>query len=229
LRCRVTKRANKLHGAAASAVKSAWVEEEFEKRRQKRKQKERRRDPNGAGDSEEPEAAPLAGSSRGSRLLTGTHSLEEQLALQQLEEHQHKQELLQQNPLLSQFKGSLQHHSQHTHHQHHHHPTTLDFDQEAVKTALALNEFVKKSANHIDLAQLTGVLTDPDLTRQLMEIEAQNSQHVPTSAMMASTAMALNATKTPPELELKNQHAMDPDYPMDAVLTLMQLNGGWKA
>lgn len=43
LRCRVNKRASKLYGNAESDEKTAWVNDEFEKRRQKRMDKERRK------------------------------------------------------------------------------------------------------------------------------------------------------------------------------------------
>ncbi|ORY01086.1 hypothetical protein K493DRAFT_97838 [Basidiobolus meristosporus CBS 931.73] len=43
LRCRVNKRANKLFGPGPSDHKTRWVEEEFRKRQQKRKEKERRK------------------------------------------------------------------------------------------------------------------------------------------------------------------------------------------
>ncbi|KAF9962273.1 hypothetical protein BGZ72_008408 [Mortierella alpina] len=95
------------------------------------------------------------------------------------------------------------------------------FDPSTVKTALALNDLVKKNGSHLDLAQLTGVLTDPNLARQLIEIEANNP--VPSASMMVMNAPAKE------DHELKNGHLMDADYPMDAVLTLMQLNGSWKA
>ncbi|KAK9700797.1 hypothetical protein K7432_012024 [Basidiobolus ranarum] len=43
LRCRVNKRANKLFGPGPSDHKTRWTEEEFKKRQQKRKEKERRK------------------------------------------------------------------------------------------------------------------------------------------------------------------------------------------
>ncbi|CEI87312.1 hypothetical protein G6F70_004811 [Rhizopus microsporus] len=43
LRCRVNKRANKLYGLADSEEKQRWIKEEFEKRRLKRMEKERRK------------------------------------------------------------------------------------------------------------------------------------------------------------------------------------------
>ncbi|KAI7830383.1 hypothetical protein BC939DRAFT_489769 [Gamsiella multidivaricata] len=89
--------------------------------------------------------------------------------------------------------------------------------------ALALSDLVKKNGSHLDLAQLTGVLTDPDLARQLIEIEANNPIPPPSAAMMV-----LNAPVKPGH-EIKTSHMLEADYPMDAVLTLMQLNGAWKA
>ncbi|KAF8936369.1 hypothetical protein EDD21DRAFT_372487 [Dissophora ornata] len=97
------------------------------------------------------------------------------------------------------------------------------FDPNTVKTALALNDLVKKNGNHLDLAELTGVLTDPDLARQLIEIEANNPAPPPSAAMMMLNAPAKA------DHEIKTSHMLEADYPMDAVLTLMQLNGSWKA
>ncbi|KAF9922556.1 hypothetical protein FBU30_007323 [Linnemannia zychae] len=199
LRCRVNKRANKLFGKQESEHKSRWIEEEFGKRQMKRKDKERRRNPNAAG-SMEPTSAPS----------TPTVSLNEHLAL-----HQQAQAAA---AAAAQAQAQAQAHqlqaSQLAHPQ---------FDPSTVKTALALNDLVKKNGSHLDLAQLTGVLTDPNLARQLIEIEANN----PTT--QASATMMVMNTPVKPEHESKAGHMMDADYPMDAVLTLMQLNGSWKA
>ncbi|KAF8983483.1 hypothetical protein BGZ46_010158 [Entomortierella lignicola] len=97
------------------------------------------------------------------------------------------------------------------------------FDSNTVKTALALNDLVKKNGSHLDLAQLTGVLTDPNLARQLIEIEANNPVAPPPATMMVMN------TPVKPDHEPKGSHMLEADYPMDAVLTLMQLNGSWKA
>ena len=196
MRCRVNKRANKMLGNVDSDIKARWIEEEFAKRQWKRKDKERRRNPDGAGSAEPVPPPPVS-----------TISLNDQIALHQQQHQQH----------------------QHQHpqsHQLHDHTNSLShpFDP---KTAQALTDLVKKTAtsngSHLDLAQLTGVLTDPDLARQLIEMDAaQNPQTA------AASLMVLNApAKLEPEPE--KPHVMDADYPMDAVLTLMQLNGAWKA
>ncbi|KAF9551212.1 hypothetical protein KI688_003934 [Linnemannia hyalina] len=202
LRCRVNKRANKLFGKQESEHKSRWIEEEFGKRQMKRKDKERRRNPNSAG-SMEPTPAPT----------TPTVSLNEHLAL-----HQQAQAAAQAAAVQAQAQAQAQAHqlqaSQLAHPQ---------FDPSTVKTALALNDLVKKNGSHLDLAQLTGVLTDPNLARQLIEIEANNP------ATQASATMMVMNTQIKSEHESKAGHMMDADYPMDAVLTLMQLNGSWKA
>ncbi|KAF9297165.1 hypothetical protein BGZ88_010904 [Linnemannia elongata] len=202
LRCRVNKRANKLFGKQESEHKSRWIEEEFGKRQMKRKDKERRRNPNSAG-SMEPTPAPT----------TPTVSLNEHLAL-----HQQAQAAAQAAAVQAQAQAQAQAHqlqaSQLAHPQ---------FDPSTVKTALALNDLVKKNGSHLDLAQLTGVLTDPNLARQLIEIEANNP------ATQASATMMVMNTPIKSEHESKAGHMMDADYPMDAVLTLMQLNGSWKA
>ncbi|KAF9099048.1 hypothetical protein BGX23_004290 [Mortierella sp. AD031] len=201
LRCRVNKRANKLFGKQESEHKSRWIEEEFGKRQMKRKDKERRRNPNSAG-SMEPTPAPT----------TPTVSLNEHLAL-----HQQAQAQAAAQAAAAQAQAQAQVHqlqaSQLAHPQ---------FDPSTVKTALALNDLVKKNGSHLDLAQLTGVLTDPNLARQLIEIEANNP------ATQASATMMVMNTPVKSEHDSKG-HTVDADYPMDAVLTLMQLNGSWKA
>ncbi|KAF9437893.1 hypothetical protein BGZ76_010675 [Entomortierella beljakovae] len=97
------------------------------------------------------------------------------------------------------------------------------FDPNTVKTALALNDLVKKNGSHLDLAQLTGVLSDPNLARQLIEIEANHPVTSSTASMVVMNAPGKVSH------EPKANHMLEADYPMDAVLTLMQLNGSWKA
>ncbi|KAF9913277.1 hypothetical protein EC991_000039 [Linnemannia zychae] len=200
LRCRVNKRANKLFGKQESEHKSRWIEEEFGKRQMKRKDKERRRNPNSAG-SVEPTPAPT----------TPTVSLNEHLAL-----HQQAQAAAQAAAVQAQVQAQAHQlqASQLAHPQ---------FDPSTVSTALALNDLVKKNGSHLDLAQLTGVLTDPILARQFMEIEANNS------TTQASATMPVMNAPVKSDHDSKAGHMMDADYPMDAVLTLMQLNGSWKA
>ncbi|KAG0032922.1 hypothetical protein BGZ82_006336 [Podila clonocystis] len=192
LRCRVNKRANKLFGKVESEHKARWIEEEFGKRQQKRKEKERRRT-GGPSDSVEPSPSPSQKPAISEHLLLHQQQMQQQH--QQLQQQQHHQ--LQASQLLG--LGSQP-----------------QFDAASVKTALALNDLVKKS--HLDLAQLTEVLTDPNLARQLIEIEANHPAPQP--------LMVINSVK---EADVKDNHTIDADYPMDAVLTLMQLNGSWKA
>ncbi|KAG0050981.1 hypothetical protein BGZ83_004232 [Gryganskiella cystojenkinii] len=199
LRCRVNKRANKMLGNVDSDIKARWIEEEFAKRQWKRKDKERRRNPDSAGSVEPVPPPPVS-----------TISLNDQIALHQQQQQQHQQ-----------HQQHQQAHQLHDHTNHLSHP----FDP---KTAQALTDLVKKTASsnggsHLDLAQLTGVLTDPDLARQLIEMDAASN---PQTA--AASLLVLNAP-TKIQSEPEKPHVMDADYPMDAVLTLMQLNGAWKA
>ncbi|GJJ69933.1 hypothetical protein EMPS_02282 [Entomortierella parvispora] len=128
-----------------------------------------------------------------------TISLSEQIAIHQQQQQQQQQ---QHSETHQQQLAQLQH----------------AFDP---KTALALNDLVKTTTSHLDLAQITGVLTDPDLTRQLLEMNANNPQSQSATSLMVLTAPAK------PEDQDKGR-VMDAEYPMDAVLTLMQLNGSWK-
>ncbi|KAF9586329.1 hypothetical protein BGW38_006811 [Lunasporangiospora selenospora] len=134
---------------------------------------------------------------------------------------------------------------------------TPQFDPTTVKTALALNELVKKNGSHLDLIQLTGVLTDPDLARQLIEINNSAAAAAAAQSVLASSTLAALTTAAGPSgasatigssapdigtgtgslLTLSGprleqappSQSVDAEYPMDAVLTLMQLNGSWKA
>ncbi|KAF9564996.1 hypothetical protein EC968_004295 [Mortierella alpina] len=201
LRCRVNKRASKLFGKAESDHKTRWIEEEFKKRQTKRREKELKKNPNATFKDPQPAIVSKPSVSLGDQQTNHIASVKP------IEAH---------FQLLQATASALN-------------PNLPQFDATTVKTALAINDLVKKNGNHLDLAQLTGVLTDPNLARQLMELEASSTA---TAAQTAASLMVLN---TPPQLapepqpETKGNHSMDPDYPMDAVLTLMQLNGSWKA
>ncbi|KAG9320199.1 hypothetical protein KVV02_005699 [Mortierella alpina] len=202
LRCRVNKRANKLFGKPESDHKTRWIEEEFKKRQTKRREKELKKNPNATFKDPQPAIVSKPSVSLGDQQTSHIASVKP------IEAH---------FQLLQATASALN-------------PNMPQFDATTVKTALALNDLVKKNGNHLDLAQLTGVLTDPNLARQLMELEASSTA---TAAQTAASLMVLN---TPPQLAPepqqetnKGNHSMDPEYPMDAVLTLMQLNGSWKA
>lgn len=196
LRCRVNKRAHKLFGRGESEHKARWIEEEFEKRQLKRKDKERRRNPNAPPLAEESSPSPTTPTK------PSTVALSEHLTIQ----HRAQQVQQQAQRAQQEFQASQL--------------VNPQFDVTTVKTALALSDLVRKNGSHLDLAQLTGVLTDPNLARQLIEMEAQNSAPPP-------SMMVMNASMKPDEI--KSNHILETDYPMDAVLTLMQLNGSWKA
>ncbi|KAF9947176.1 hypothetical protein BGZ70_002838 [Mortierella alpina] len=202
LRCRVNKRASKLFGKAESDHKTRWIEEEFKKRQTKRREKELKKNPNAT--FKDPQPAIVSKPS----VALGDQQSSHIASVKPIEAH---------FQLLQATASALN-------------PNMAQFDATTVKTALALNDLVKKNGNHLDLAQLTGVLTDPNLARQLMELEASST------ATAAQTAASMMVLDTPPQLAPEPQqetnngnHSLDPDYPMDAVLTLMQLNGSWKA
>ncbi|KAF9976087.1 hypothetical protein BGZ65_007974 [Modicella reniformis] len=248
LRCRVNKRARILFptdGLNETERKSRWVEEEFEKRQLKRKEKERRKNPNAtvsavsavattstitttrtnasSGRTAEAAAAAAAADWRpvnmeslsdsvkfspnnsNSHTNTTDVSLSERLAIH----HQAHQVQQQAERAQQEFQATQLAHAQ--------------FDVTTFKTALVLNDLVKKNGSHLDLAQLTGVLTDPNLARQLIEIEAQNPVPPPSVLMIMNNMPPVRSDK------VKTNHLLEADYPMDAILTLMQLNGSWKA
>ncbi|KAF9999737.1 hypothetical protein BGZ79_006661 [Entomortierella chlamydospora] len=203
-------RTNKLLEKADSETKARWIEEEFSKRQAKRKEKERKRNPN---------ATAIAASSATDldgqlpSVVKPPLTLSEHLALHAVsavalptshQELQHQQ--------LQVTAAALN-------------PANPQFDPNTVKTALALSDLVKKNGSHLDLAQLTGVLSDPNLARQLLELEASTAA----SAQPAAPMVLMNTTSNPAPEVSKASQMMDTEYPMDAVLTLMQLNGSWKA
>ncbi|KAF9345155.1 hypothetical protein BGX34_004986 [Mortierella sp. NVP85] len=223
LRCRVNKRALKLFGKGDSEHKARWIEEEFTKRQTKRKEKERKRNP-----SLHPDLNIQSASSPGD--METEVSLTEQLAL-------HASAIAAAAAAAAAAAGAVT--DPDSHHQQQQLQATAasltsvapQFDPTTVKTALALNDLVKKNGSHLDLAQLTGVLSDPNLAR-LLELEA-NSAAAAAAAAAATTQppplLMLNTTPKPDADVSKGNHMLDSDYPMDAVLTLMQLNGSWKA
>ncbi|KAG0348605.1 hypothetical protein BG004_004733 [Podila humilis] len=203
LRCRVNKRANKLFNYQESEHKARWIEEEFGKRQQKRKDKEQRRT-GGHSDSVESSPGPTSKfDAHTGKPIISEHLLLHQQQMQQQQQQQLQEELQKQQQQQQATNQILELAT-----------APSQYDAASVKTAMALNDIVKKS--HLDLAQLTEVLTDPNLARQLVEIGAHTQQPL----------MVLNTVK---ESEVKDSHTMETDYPMDAVLTLMQLNGSWKA
>ncbi|KAF9322685.1 hypothetical protein BG006_002137 [Podila minutissima] len=269
LRCRVSKRANKLHGKEPSEEKTRWMEEEFEKRQNKRKDKERRRNPNATGDS-----LPLNSTTPSTSSSSSTSKSRASARLnQQLQQQQQADQLA---AALGIVGGDASHVLASSSTAAGGSLSTLglsgQFDPNTVKTALALSDFVKKNVS-LDLAQLTHVLADPNLAQQLLELERASAATVAavTSATAASPPTTATTTTTEastvptlagssssssasmsslaaslPGLLLSTlktaggdpvkalaapafNQAMDTDYPMDAVLTLMQLNGGWKA
>ncbi|KAG0238193.1 hypothetical protein BGX31_003329 [Mortierella sp. GBA43] len=210
LRCRVNKRALKLFGKGDSEHKARWIEEEFSKRQTKRKEKERKRNPSLHPELHSP--SPTAD-------LKSEVSLNEQLAL-------HASALA--AAAAAAAAATTTSHSDGHQQQLQATAASLSsvapgFDPTTVKTALALNDFVKKNGGHLDLAQL---ISDPNLAR-LLELEAGGAAGTSQSAPL----LMLNTTAaTKPDSDAsKGSHMLDSDYPMDAVLTLMQLNGSWKA
>ncbi|KAF9896057.1 hypothetical protein BX616_008228, partial [Lobosporangium transversale] len=232
LRCRVNKRANKVFVPGQEEQKKQWIEEEFLKRQAKRKEKERKRRNGGEAETKSDtdvqmpspakqslslseqlalHAQATAAAAAAAAAVTGTSLTSELLTSGLLLQHQHLQ------PTTSALN-----------------PANPHFDANTVKTALALNDLVKKTASgnggHFDLAQLTGVLSDPNLQRQLQELEAAaaavNSASPPTTSVPALTTAATQATPVSvmESVGTSTGQMLDTEYPMDAVLTLMQLN-----
>ncbi|KAG0207134.1 hypothetical protein BGX28_001565 [Mortierella sp. GBA30] len=203
LRCRVNKRANKLFGKGEMEHKTRWIEEEFKKRQTKRREKEIKKNPNATFKDPQP-------------AIVSKPSVSINLQQQQQNHLSPNKSIEPHYQLIQATAAALN-------------PAMTELDATTVKTALALNDLVKKNGTHFDLAQLTGVLSDPNLARQLMELDASASQQQTASQTTASLMVLNTPTKLEPQSEVNKSHSLDPDYPMDAVLTLMQLNGSWKA
>ncbi|KAF9918693.1 hypothetical protein BGZ65_012428, partial [Modicella reniformis] len=61
-------------------------------------------------------------------------------------------------------------------------------------------------------------------------LEASSAAAAAAASTHSGPSLILLNPTPKPDLEVsKGNHMLDSDYPMDAVLTLMQLNGSWKA
>ncbi|KAK9761561.1 hypothetical protein K7432_013448 [Basidiobolus ranarum] len=215
LRCRVNKRANKLFGPGPSDHKTRWVEEEFKKRQQKRKEKERRK-----------------------LMVSGTSTLDSNHIMM------NGQVSLPSAPLT----GLVHMHDSPGHG----YINPSQYSNMGVPISIPLS-FPGNGMNPMRLINMNGHMAGnhspnlPNVTNtstlngiSLMgpilplpnnaaafkyAISPNPTTHSPTNPSLSAPALAKNAGPTP----LKSESAScAPDYPMDAVMTLMQLNSGWQ-
>lgn len=211
LRCRVNKRANRLFGVGDTPHKRGWIEREFGKRQTKRKDKESRRIAIGGAMA----TSNVLAVSSADHLQNSTQSD----ALSQL----------QNSPYYSLSTGNMAPLS----------PTTAE---KLLNSNLAEAFKAQQDSNQLTSAQLLEKLLQqapaPQLESSQMQQYSndQTNDEATTSAPLgrvtpgsqssteeagtsAQAAMATNGGAT------ANQNG---DYPMEAVLTLMQLNAGWR-
>ncbi|KAI9345111.1 hypothetical protein BD770DRAFT_430565 [Pilaira anomala] len=255
LRCRVNKRANKLYGTGDSPAKAQWIQEEFEKRRQKRMDKERRKHivnnvlsvpgndtsvvmNNGSNVS----SSSVMGANTNA-VTTSTHSTPtttttttnntmggEQInyytPLPQIDTDT-ADKLLNfptdlQRQLLEQLNNSmlaLANGMQTTN------PTQNEEEVQAIAQGLSSNNSTTSSEHNSPL--VTVPLPPPTTTTST----TTTSPPTTTTTTTTTTTITSPTTSTNNNNEIMTDDSKEkkkPEYPMDAVLTLMQLNAGWR-
>ncbi|KAJ8653202.1 hypothetical protein O0I10_011149 [Lichtheimia ornata] len=229
LRCRVNKRATKLYGTADTPEKKAWAQEEFEKRRQKRMEKERRKN-----------AIDNVLSVPGSPHLEKPQemsSLSEQSVLNgvsdQLGYYNMQQQQQQAPPLVDPAAAAKM----------------LDFPPELQRQLLEqLNNMIAMTNNGEKLPSSSTSNDDSSSQAQLQQQPQDEDQVAPNNqestheeqGLSSSTSASNSAHNSPLQDKSEEEESKDgqqqqqqqddkkPEYPMDAVLTLMQLNAGWR-
>ncbi|KAG0173415.1 hypothetical protein DFQ28_001590 [Apophysomyces sp. BC1034] len=206
LRCRVNKRAQKLFGNNESDHKRRWVEEEFAKRRMKRHDKERRKHGGNAGSSDS--------------MALPQFQTPSQQHIQAVHDSQYLS-MLSNNLALSSSKmfnidfseeeKSQQQFSQHLIEllQQHHEPS-LDQHHAFSSTASSTTS--------------TTVTTPVQPIDEKTDSVANDSR----SAVSNHTNDGGESPRNDEQLNQENTDQQSNDYPIDAVITLMQLNAGWR-
>ncbi|KAM3584544.1 hypothetical protein VKS41_003353 [Umbelopsis sp. WA50703] len=206
LRCRVNKRANRLFGAADSEHKRSWIEREFVKRQAKRKEKELRK-------------TSIGGSPNNTGSLGNDHM---QNAGQSSDLSQ-----LQNTPYYSMGNNMA--------------PLSPNTAAKLLNNNLAEAMKAQQESNQLTSAQLLEKLLQqaptPQLEgSQLQQFNGQSGEENSNSAQLTDVTSAVSQTSTTPATAPQTSAApnggaaagQNGDYPMEAVLTLMQLNAGWR-
>ncbi|KAF9974093.1 hypothetical protein BGZ73_002623 [Actinomortierella ambigua] len=212
LRCRVNKRANKLFGKGESEHKQRWIEEEFTKRQLKRKEKERKKSGTTTGAALDGHTTPSSASASSGINHLALHQQQLQSASQLLTSAAQFDSTAKTALALNGLIGGTTANK-----------TGGKADVAASAAAAAAAAAVTADQEQLALAQLTGVLNDPNLTRHLIDIETQAAQAA------ANPAPPIMLMPGKPDHEVNGTELTESEYPMDAVLTLMQLNGSWRA
>ncbi|KAL0086521.1 hypothetical protein J3Q64DRAFT_1740436 [Phycomyces blakesleeanus] len=221
LRCRVNKRANKLFGKDDIGPKRHWVEEEFVKRQAKRKEKERRK-----------------------RVVDGTvahtptdYGLDITAATQQLTPQQ--LQILQETNYLSLICSNLGALSPNTAskllgvEQGSTNPQdkTQHLSSQLIEFLQQLQQYQPPQTVESSVPQPSGT---PTLNTAVQDTRPEEKVAALLSSSISSIATAVESQdKDKKDFEEQDHVSASPeqpriDYPMDAVLTLMQLNSGWR-
>ncbi|KAI9269395.1 hypothetical protein BY458DRAFT_586891 [Sporodiniella umbellata] len=204
LRCRVNKRASKLYGEAESVEKEKWAREEFEKRRMKRVEKERRK-----------------------HIVNNVLSVPIQSGSPNEANHQ-MPAYYSPLPQIDNAAASK----------------LLDFPADLQRQLL-------EQLNHSMLALTNGIqnnnntnptenieeesIDNPEATEPEVPIKPEESG--PVENKIENSSMSENDKDTLAEVDETEDNAQQessttqekkPEYPMDAVLSLMQLNAAWR-
>ncbi|KAI8876764.1 hypothetical protein K501DRAFT_337884 [Backusella circina FSU 941] len=229
LRCRVNKRAHKLFGKEDSDHKRRWVTDEFAKRQQKRKEKERKR---GFVDDS------LSGHSYNTDSGLDLAALAQQLVAQQQQTTDANYLTLLCNnlgiPARSLLNNTTDEVKQEKNNQ-------QQFPLQLLELLQQLQQYQqqeeqqpqKESTPEPSNFELPGN-EDPKAEEKIAALIASTFQAV-MSATAASTANNESEIKEENNIEEQQQQQVNnennpqnAEFPMDAVLTLMQLNAGWR-
>ncbi|KAG2196698.1 hypothetical protein INT47_009608 [Mucor saturninus] len=240
LRCRVNKRANKLYGPGDNEAKQKWIQDEFEKRRQKRMDKERRKhivnnvlSVPGSGNPNNNDGnvqlgnigtdqmsnyytpLPQIDTDTADKLLNFPTDLQRQL-LEQLN-----------NSMLALANGMQQSST-----------TSQSEEDNNSNSNNNNNNNENNDSNQVSTFTTNSTATNEQIQQAITQglssnTSATSSEH--NSPMVAMNTPAIESDMAAPTdndelasntVEIKEEKK--PEYPMDAVLTLMQLNAGWR-
>ncbi|KAI8370649.1 uncharacterized protein BYT42DRAFT_97014 [Radiomyces spectabilis] len=257
LRCRVNKRAQKLFGVEDSEHKKRWIEEEFIKRRQKRIDKERRKHAvNGAiGGHDDVNGLDLSTHTDLSQSLHDTNylsmlssnlgNLSPTSAVKLINSNLAAAMKVQENS--QQLSDQLIHFLQQQHQQHqqqqqqqqhhnHHQPTERQHSSTQGTTDHIPLEPSYSNASSSESSIATVIDANPIGTEQKLAALLSSTGHdsaagTPHQSEGSPSHDASNTSEIqnvgPPQSNPPNNQRSG-DYPMEAVLTLMQLNAGWR-
>ncbi|RCI04518.1 hypothetical protein CU098_013125, partial [Rhizopus stolonifer] len=203
LRCRVNKRASKLYGEAESSEKDKWAKEEFEKRRMKRVEKERRKHiVNNVLSVPMPGGSPSETNHALSAYYSPLPQIDNAAASKLLDFPADLQ-----RQLLEQLNHSM----------------------------LALTNGIQNTSNANqpeNVEEKPIVNTEPCETGEPVKTEEDGSLENETKSLNTSDKEKDTSVNEDEKIEVKQEpdtnQEKKPEYPMDAVLSLMQLNAAWR-